>query len=396
MPWRASFILDERIRFIADVEGGEETMAALCRRYGISRKTGYVWLARYRGEGPAGLTDRSHAPHCHGRSTSPALTDAILALRARRPSWGPRKLIAKLAMLEPGIDWPSASTAGAILKRAGLVEERPAARRAPPRLGALTEPCHANHVWAADYKGAVRLGDGTRLNPLTVTDGFSRYLVALSPSRLIGGAEAFAAFERAFDEYGLPAVIRTDNGPPFAAPGPSGLTQLTVRWIKLGIRPERIDPGKPTQNGRHERFHLTLNEVLNPPARSLAEQARRFRAFRHDYNAERPHQALGQKPPRAFFAASLRQKPTKAPEPLYPDTANVRAVRSTGEIKWRGNLVHISTALAGEQVSVEDDDKGAHNVRFFDVVIGRIEKGASKLSRAHKPTPIPDDDTVQP
>jgi putative transposase len=381
MPWRESCIMDERIRFIADVDRDEEAIAALCRRYGISRKTGYVWLARYRSEGPAGLVDRSHAPHEHGRVTSPALREAILALRAQRPSWGPRKLIAKLSALQPEIAWPSASTAGMILKRAGLVEARRASRRAPPRLGALTEPCHANHVWAADYKGTVRLGDGSRLDPLTVTDSFSRYLVALSASRRIGGAEAIGVFDRAFDEYGLPAVIRTDNGPPFAAPGPSGLTRLTVGWIKLGIRPERIDPGKPTQNGRHERLHLTLNETLDPPAKTLAEQARRFRAFRHDYNTERPHQAIGQKPPATLFAASPRQKPRRPLEPDYPDTAHVRTVRANGEIKWRGSLVYLSTALAGEHVAIEDDGHPAHSVRFFDIPIGRIDPDARRLAK---------------
>jgi transposase InsO family protein len=385
MGWRESNAIDARIEFVAAVLQGEETMTALCADHGISRKTGYKWCDRYRLEGCAGLVERSHAPHRHGRTTAPALVEAIEALRRQRPSWGARKIVAWLSGREPEIVWPSASTADAILRRAGLVTRRRRHPRAPPRQGGLTEPCHANHVWAADHKGWVRLGDGSRAEPLTVTDGFSRYLIALSATGSTALGEARPLFERAFAEHGLPEVIRSDNGTPFAAAGPTGLTQLSAWWIKLGIRHERIDPGVPQQNGRHERFHLTLLEAMRPPAADRAEQQQRFDAFQADYNSERPHQALGQKPPASLYRASLRPLPDRLPEPIYGAEVAARQVRSNGEIRWRGDLVHVSSALAGETVGVEETEAGEWQVRFFDVPLGIIDQTHRKLRRPRQP-----------
>ena len=266
MPWRENCAMDERIRFIGEQASGLWTMTELCERYEISRRTGYKWLDRYRAEGAAGLMERSRAPHRHGRSTASDLAQAIIDLRRERPSWGPRKIIAKLSARDPSAAWPSASTAGSILDRAGLVSRRRLFRRAPPRLGELTKPLHPNHVWAVDYKGWVRLGDGERVEPLTVTDSFSRYLISVSASSSTRLDEARPLFERAFESHGLPETIRSDNGTPFVGPGVTGLTSLSVWWIKLGIKHERIDAGCPQQNGRHERFHLTLLEAMRPAA----------------------------------------------------------------------------------------------------------------------------------
>jgi putative transposase len=245
MPWRESCAMDERVSFIADHTSGLWTMTELCERYEISRKSGYKWLDRYRQEGPAGLVERPHAPHLHGRATPQCMVDAIVGLRRERPSWGPRKIIGKLVERQPSIAWPTPSTAGAILKRAGLVCGRRVRRRAPPRLGELTVPQHANHVWSIDHKGWIRLRDGMRVEPLTVTDGFSRYLISLGATGSTEYAEAKPLIERAFREHGLPEVIRSDNGSPFASTGITGLTRLSVWWIKLGVRHERIDPGHP-------------------------------------------------------------------------------------------------------------------------------------------------------
>ncbi len=381
MPWQESCSMDQRVRFIGEHTSGLWTMTELCERYEVSRKTGYKWLERYRLGGAAGLMERSCAPLVHGRATSAVLVEAIVGLRRQRPSWGPRKIVAKLAAGQPGVDWPSASTAGEILKRAGLVCGRRLKRRAPPRLGELTVPQHANHVWNADHKGWVRLGDGTRAEPLTVTDGFSRYLVSLSATGSTAQDEARPLFERAFHEHGLPEVIRSDNGSPFASTGTTGLTALSAWWIKLGIRHERIDPGHPQQNGRHERFHLTLLEAMQPPSADRAAQARRFAAFARDYNEERPHEALGQKPPSSFYTPSSRAMPDRLPEPDYPAEAAVRKVRSTGEIKWQGDLIHICSALAGEAVAIEETQTGQWQVRFFDAPIGVIDVNSRKLRR---------------
>ena len=379
MPWQESCAMDERVRFIADQQSGVWTMTELCERYGISRRIGYKWLDRYRLEGAAGLMDRSHAPHVHGRATPPNIVEAIVGLRRERPSWGPRKILAKLEARQGEIEWPSASTAGELLKRAGLVGGRRVRRRAPPRLGQLTVPQHANHVWGIDHKGWIRLGDGSRAEPFTVTDGFSRYLISLTATGSTQYAECKPPLERAFREYGLPEVIRSDNGSPFASSGTTGLTALSVWWIKLGIRHERIDPGHPQQNGRHERFHLTLLEAMRPPPPTRAAQARRFAAFVRDYNEERPHESLGQRMPASVYQTSPRAMPARLPKPDYPAEAAVRQVRSNGEIKWRGDFVHICSSLAGEALAVEQIEDGHWQVRFFNVPIGIIDQKTRKL-----------------
>jgi transposase InsO family protein len=384
--------MDERLRFVRAHGLGDETMSALCEVFGISRKTGYKWLARYAAEGPAGLAARSHMPHHVPHETPLALVEAIIGQRLARPTWGPRKIIGKLAALHPQVDWPAASTAGGILKRAGLVGPRRLHRRAPPRPGPLSAMEGPNQVWAADHKGWVRLGDGARCEPLTITDGFSRYLLALHASSGTRHEEARPVFERAFREHGLPAVIRSDNGPPFATAGVTGLSALSVWWAKLGIAHERIDPGRPQQNGRHERFHLTLLEAMRPPCADRAEQARRFAAFQKDYNEERPHEALGQKPPASVYSPSPRPMPARPPEPDYPPEGAVRRVRSNGEIKWRGAFVGIAAALAGEPVCIEETDHGQWTVRFYDRSLGVIDPITNRLRRSPQAHPTVEDD----
>ncbi len=353
-------------------------MTELCEAYGISRRVGYKWLDRYEAEGPAGLEDRSHAPLRHGRATAPELAEKIIELRRARPHWGPRKIVARLEALHPGLSWPSHSTADEILRKAGLVTGRRLRRRPPPRLGELTRPERPNQVWAVDHKGWVRLGDGSRCEPLTLADGYSRFLLTVSAGGGTSAAEARPVLERAFRAYGLPEVIRSDNGPPFATASPTGLSALSVWWIKLGIRPERIIPGRPQENGRLERLHLTLLETLAPPAADRKAQARRFAAFRAEYNHERPHQALGQLTPAQFYNPSPRPMPRRPPEPEYGSDLTVRKVRSTGEIKWRGQLVQISHALAGEGVAIEEIDRG-WRVWFYRQPIGLIDPQGRKL-----------------
>jgi transposase InsO family protein len=362
------------MRFVVEHLSGEWTMSDLCDRYGISRQTGYKWAGRYREEGASGLVERSRAAKVHGRATPAAICDVIVELRQARPSWGPRKIIAKLKLQHPDVVWPSASTAGELLKRAGLVCGRRRRWRAPQRLDALTAPERPNHVWGVDHKGWIRLADRTRCEPLTVTDIFSRYLLKVSSTASTREEEARPLFKRAFEDYGLPEVIRSDSGPPFASPGLTGLTALGVWWAKLGIRHERIDPGKPQQNGRHERFHLTLLEAMRPPAANRADQEARFASFTRDYNEERPHEALADLPPARFYKSSPRKMPKRLPEPDYPAEAALRKVRSNGEIKWGGRLVPISCALVGEPVAVEETQSGDWLVRFYHRPIAMIDR----------------------
>ena len=381
MPWEESCAMDQRVRFIGDHLTREWSMTELCERYEISRKTGYKWLDRYGEFGACGLMERSRTPLVHGGGTAPEIVAAIVKLRKERKSWGPHKLLFKLRQREPEVAWPSPSTIGEILKRANVVKERRLRRHGPARQGALTVPEHCNHVWGVDHKGWVRLGDGSRVEPLTITDAFSRYLIRVAATSSVALAEAKPVFERAFREYGLPEVIRSDNGAPFASTGATGLTLLSVWWTKLGIRHERIDPGHPQQNGRHERFHLTLLEAMQPAERNIAAQARRFRTFTRDYNRERPHEALGQQPPASIYRSSPRKMPSRLPEPDYPTEAAVRKVRTSGEIKWQGRFVYISSALAGEAIAMEETEAGHWQVRFFDLPIGYIDRDKKKLRR---------------
>lgn len=353
-------------------------MTELCAAYGISRRVGYKWLARYAAEGPAGLADRSHAPLRHGGATAAELVEKLVDLRRARPHWGPRKLVARLAALHPDLAWPSHSTAHEILKKAGLVSGRPLRRRPPPRLGELTVAERPNQVWAVDHKGWVRLGDGGRCEPLTLADSYSRFLLALSAGSGTSAGLARPVMERAFRDYGLPEAIRSDNGPPFAMASSTGLSALSVWWIKLGIRHERITPGRPQENGRLERFHRTLMETMSPPAATREAQRRRFEAFRAEYNHERPHQALDQLTPARFYSPSPRAMPRRLPEPEYGDGLIVRKVRSRGDIKWRGELVHITSALAGEGVGIEEIDHG-WRVWFYRQPIGLIDQHGRKL-----------------
>jgi transposase InsO family protein len=358
MPWRESDAMDQRLRFVGECLAGVETMTGLCEAYGVSRRTGYKWLERYRERGPAGLEERSRAPHRHGRATSAALVDLIVQVKLSWPAWGPRKIVAWLGRRHPELEWPSHSTAGEILKRAGLVERRRRVRRAPGGGGELTVSGQPNHVWAIDHKGWVSLGDGSRCEPLTITDDYSRYALAISAGRNTRASEARPVMERVFREYGLPEVIRSDNGVPFSSTSVTGLSALSVWWIKLGVRPERIARGKPQQNGRHERFHGTLLQAMRPPEHDRPSQAERFEAFRRDYNHERPHEALGQLPPACLYTPSHRPMPRRLPEPDYPLGLTVRRIRTNGELKWRGALHMVCSALAGERIGVEQTDHG--------------------------------------
>ena len=383
MPWSETSAMDERMRFIVAASESDAVMSAVCADFGISRQTGYKWLGRYRAEGIDGLAERSRAPIRHGLAREADLVAAALALRERYPTWGPKKLRRKLGERFPEGEPPAASTIGDWLRKEGLT--RPA--RCPPFSAPFQSAAQPNDVWCADFKGWFVTGDGKRCDPLTISDATSRFLVRLEAVKRTDGSHVRPEFEAAFCEFGLPLAIRTDNGPPFASVGAGGLSQLAVWWIKLGIRPERIEPGKPQQNGRHERMHRTLQaETAAPPAASLADQQRRFDAFRALYNDERPHEALDFATPVSLYRASERAYPRSLREPEYAADAAVRRVRSNGEIKWAGEFVFLGEALIGEPVAVEESETGEWRVRYADVELGFIDP-SGRLRRRKLPKP---------
>lgn len=357
MPWEETTVLTSRCQFVVAYENNEFPMAELCRSFGISRTTGYKWRDRYREEGPEGLHSRSRAPRHHPQAVPEELREEILACRAQHPTWGARKLHAVLVRRAPQQPWPAPSTIGALLHQRGLTVPRRRRRAAPTPTG-LTEPNGPNEVWTADYKGHFALEEGLRCHPLTISDGATRMLLRCQALPQESGELAEPVFIAAFREYGLPCILRTDNGAPFASTGRTGLSHLSARWVKLGITPERIAPGHPEQNGRHERMHGTLKcETATPPQHDLRAQQRTFDRFRQEYNHERPHEALGQKVPADLYTPSPREYPVRIPEVTYPADLQVRRVRGKGHIRWQGTLLFVSEALCGEPVGLEPQDE---------------------------------------
>ena len=312
MVWRETGIMDERLRFVVGCLTGEETMTQLCATFGISRKTGYKWLERYRKFGPAGLHDLPRAPLNHGRATPWDVVERIVAMKEAHPLWGPKKIMARLKHAEPCCGWPAVSTAGELLKRHGLVGRKRRRWKAAGN-GPWPEASEPNTVWTGDHKGWFRTRDGWRCEPLTVMDVASRYLLGLEATNSTADEEAWPVFERLFEENGLPDRFRSDNGSPFASAGVTGLTPLAARFVKLGIVLERIQPGKPQQNGRHERFHLTMLPMAKAPEADRTAQAQAFEAFRRSYNEERPHEALGMGTPAQHYRPSTRSMPKTTP-----------------------------------------------------------------------------------
>lgn len=369
MPWKETCVMNERLKFIGEYLKQERSMSALCREFNISRKTGYKLVHRYTMEGVLGVYDRSRAPHHHPQAVSEDLVAMILSLRNSHPRWGPRKLLAWLRCHRPRTQWPSASTIGRLLARRGRITPRLHRRRTVPYSQPFRSCRRPNDVWCADFKGWFRTGDRSRCEPLTVTDACSRYALTCRALPVTTQSVVRPIFESLFREYGLPWVIRTDNGTPFASTALGGLSRLAVWWIKLGILPERIDPGCPEQNGRHERFHRTLkDETISPPKDNLPQQQAAFDRFCLEYNQERPHEALNDKTPASLYTQSPRPFPNRLPEIVYPEHMTIRKVRPSGQLHWRGCELYISETLIGEPVAFEQVDD-----RFFQIYYGSIK-----------------------
>jgi transposase InsO family protein len=369
--------MEERIALLRDYDTEAFTVTELCTLYGISRETFYEWRRRRESGEQHWFDDRSHATKNCPHRTSAEVVDAVIAIRKRRrrqPPFGPKKIRAQLVREQPEIEWPAISTIGDILKRNDLVTPRERRRRPIPQ-GEIVVPAAApNDEWAIDFKGWFRTSDGTRCDPLTITDTVSRYLieVRIVEPTCSGVRRAMA---RLFNDIGLPAAIRSDNGSPFGSCGAGGLTALSVWWLKLGIEPRFIPPSSPQDNGRHERMHRTLKDATSkPPAATVRQQQRRFDAFRREYNEERPHEAIDQVPPAERWQAPRRTMPVCLEDPWYDADHEVRRVHNTGEIKWRGERVFIGEALAGELVGLAEHDSGAPIVRFCQHDLGVIDR----------------------
>jgi transposase InsO family protein len=373
--------MDQKIQMIGDYLSEEYTITQLSKIYEVSRKTIYKWIWRYEREGPPSLEERSRAPRSHPNATPLEIAREIVATKLRHQRWGPKKVVAWLEEHYPEERWPAASTASGILKREGLVKSRRRKRKTPP----YTEPfnkCHRpNAVWSADFKGQFKTEDGRRCYPLTISDNYSRYLLLCQGLSHPSYEEVKPWFERVFKEYGLPEAIRTDNGAPFASVGLGGLSKLSVWFIKLGIKPERIEPGHPEQNGRHERMHRSLKEATaKPPRKNLEEQQKAFGEFAQEYNDERPHEAVNMKTPASRYRQSLRPYPASIPELEYKGDFVVRQVRSNGEIRWRGELVYLSEALAGEAVALKQQEEHLWEIWFSSYSLGVLNELTDRIT----------------
>ncbi len=348
---------------------------ALCHLFGITRQTGYKWTKRFaRFRDWKAIEELSRRPHRSPNSTPKRQVKYILTLRRQHPRWGPIVIRERLRKAWPWLKWPVPSTVGAILKRHGLVQPRELRRRLPPRTKPFARCREPNDLWCVDFKGHFPTGDGRVCYPLTVMDGATRYLFACTAFHSPTLENVRGVFVELFRNYGLPKAIRSDNGEPFVAVGAAGgLSRLSAWWARLGIQLERIDPGKPQQNGRHERMHLTLKiETCSPPRSTLGWQQRAFDRFRRVYNEERPHQALELRTPASLYEPSPRRMGDSDPKLHYPFSDRYQ-VAGDGTILWGRRRLFISSALAGEIVGINHLDGRYTQVAYAEVVLGFID-----------------------
>jgi len=374
MTWKTSSVVDERMRFICALRDSDESFSQLCAQFGISRKTGYKWVERYEAGGPQALNNEPSGPKSSKFSTPAPIVARLLEARKLHPRWGPKKLRAWLLHNDSSLVLPAPSTIGELLKRHGLIASvRRRRPRAPFTRSSLSACDRPNAVWCVDFKGHFALGNGARCYPLTLSDGFSRYLLkceALSRTRF---QDVQPHFECAFREFGLPLRIRSDNGPPFSTVAPGGLSELSVWWIRLGIVPELIEPAHPEQNGRHERMHRTLLEVCDPPANDHLLQQLAFDRWRREFNEERPHEALEQTPPGRSYSHSPRAMPTEGQCPVYPPDWKVRWVDKKGELSFEGREVRVGPVLAREPIGLEQQGETLWHAWYGPVRLGSLD-----------------------
>jgi putative transposase len=379
MPWKGVTVSEQRQRFIEDYQLNYYSISELAERFCISRTTAYKWINRFKKFGQSGYHELSRRPHTCPWQTENAIVEELVEARKAHPTWGPRKLLELMNKRNPGRDLPSQSTAMRIISREGLVRPRRRHRRAHPGCP-KSVPRGPNDIWAADYKGQFRLKNGKYCFPLTVSDLSSRYLLGVDAHPAISLEQTFRHFTRVFHTYGLPNRIRTDNGVPFASNALARLSQLSVWFIKLGIYPELIEPGKPQQNGVHERMHRTLKqEATIPPSNSLRAQQKKFDGFREEFNQVRPHEAIEMKCPGEIYQASERTMPRRIEAYDYPAHFLVRRVSRAGTIRVFRKQVFVSNTLQEDYVGLEEVDDGIYDLFFCFYQIGRYDLQTNKI-----------------
>jgi len=380
MPWNETDAMEQRCQLVMAYASGQFEMAELCRLYGVSRPTGYKWVQRHRQQGVLGLQPHSRAPHHCPHRMPEQVARWLLAERRAHPHWGPRKLLRRyqIAHSQAG---PSRSAIADLLRRQGLSQpsrRRRVGKRAGRRVAAVQA---ANELWTIDFKGQFRMGDRRWCYPLTVMDSASRYLLACQGELRIQGEQVERHMRKLFECYGLPKAIHSDNGAPFAGTGLTGLSRLSVSWLKLGIELHRSRPGCPQDNGAHERMHRTLKaQTARPAAANLGAQRRRFHRFRREYNQERPHEALNDRTPSELYCCSTRAYSKQIELSHYPGHFEVRRVRSDGSIKWRGRFLFVSQALRGELIALEEVDEGIWSLWFMAHLLGRMDVRTMKIT----------------
>jgi len=375
MPWLETDPMDQRLQFITDYQRGLYSMTELCTRYAISRKTGYACLDRYAEHGRAGLAPRSRAPHTCPHRIAAELAALLCATRRKHPDWGAGKLLDYLGPKHPGLTWPAVSTVNDLLGRHGLLVKR-RRRRPSQHPGVVPLVTHApNDLWTADFKGQFRTRDGIYCYPLTIADQHSRYLLTCHGLPSTHGVGAQRIFAHAFRTYGLPHAIRTDNGVPFATSGIHGLSRLNVWWMRLGIQHQRIHPGRPQQNGAHERMHKTLKRrAIRPPRADAAAQQRAFNHFRTEYNEERPHDSLGGQTPAAHYQASPRPYPRRLPPQEYPGHFLVKKITTGGTFRFQHRLLFLAHSLTDHHIGLEETDDGIWAIYFNTVLLAKLDE----------------------
>jgi transposase InsO family protein len=378
MPWKETCSMNERLKFIAAFLAGDDTVAGLAQQFGVSRKTAHKWVARYKQGGVAALEERSRAPKTHPRRVPSAVIEAIVELRRQHRKWGPVTLRELLRQRHPRIRLPAASTIGLLLKKRGLVRRRRVRRNRPRHEGPLTRFSRPNAVWCIDFKGYLVIA-GERFHPLTVTDGYSRFLLAAQGFARQDADDVKQTLKRLFRAHGLPSVIRSDNGAPFSSSAPAGLSYLSVWWARLGIRHERIDAGHPEQNGAHERMHLTLKEAAaDPPRASFREQQRALDEFRDEFNNVRPHQAIGLKTPSQLYEPSSRTYPASSPQLVYPEHFETACVCVNGTIRFERIQWYLSSVLGNQLIGLESCKDDRWKVWFGSTPLGVLDVNAAR------------------
>jgi len=385
MPWKEAAVIDERMKFMCDydrlVRSGQMSMSELCQRHGIARKTGYKMVTRRNELGWSGLADRSRAPHSGPHWSDSGVIMRVLEVRLQFPHWGADTILCYLRRFEPDTSWPGASAVHRWITQAGLIDKPIRARRFPhPGPPGPAQPTEPNEQWSTDFKGHFRTRDRRYCYPLTIADTFSRYLLRCRALPATSFELVWPVFERAFREYGLPRSILSDNGTPFSSNSVKRLSKLSVRWIRLGIRPRLIQPGKPQQNGRHERIHGHMKPlVCSKPSANCQEQQKQFDWFQDHHNNVRPNAGCDRQLPADLYTSSPRPYPRRLPTIEYPPGVEVRKVRSSGEIRWQGHWFFVSQALVGEPIGFEQVDTGCWIARFGPIELGYYSAHDKKL-----------------